>query len=187
VERRHFGGPALQVNRPQGRVGIECAVVERLELAVGFDALVQSGDHRLADPIIGPVERRPDRRRQQQPIRDATDEIAHRARTDEGQEQVSAAADAVEGQRVAEAVAVMRQADIPALGDVEQASDADRRVDAEADKRLDRLADLELEEVVGEDHRLVEVAERVAQPGAQRLRHDRLVPHRRRADDSLVE
>lgn len=73
------------------------------------------------------------------------------------------------------------------FGDVEQAADAEGRVDGKAPERFGGLADLELQQIVQEIDRFCQVPQRIAHPVTNRLRYNALIAHRDRADERLVD
>ena len=76
-------------------------------------------------------------------------------------------------------------------GDIKQPAGADRRVDRQPRQRIGRQLPFALQDIVGEDHRAVEVLQKIVQRLPHRRRDDGAVGFRRRhqhlAVDRLVE
>ncbi len=77
--------------------------------------------------------------------------------------------------------------EIDAVGDLEEAEDADGGVDREAPDRRSGIAEIALQQVVHRDHRFAEIFEEVAAHRADRLRHDETIDLRDRHHDPGVE
>src|SRR3546814_19130405 len=93
----------------------------------------------------------------------------------------------IETKRVGEAVGSIRQIDGRLFGDVENARDADRRVDSEAADRFHSLSYLELEQEVQKIDRLSEIAQSVPKTNTDRLRNAPIISLGARPNESLVD
>src|SRR3546814_11428281 len=93
----------------------------------------------------------------------------------------------IETKRVCKAVGSIRQIDGRLFGDVENARDADRRVDREAADRFHSLSYLELEQEVQKIDRLSEIAQGVAKTITDRLRNATLISLGDRPNESIVD
>src|SRR3546814_6859001 len=102
-------------------------------------------------------------------------------------EEIGARLHTKETKRVCEAVGSIRQIDGRLFGDVENARDADRRVDREAADRFHSLSYLELEQEVQKIDRLSEIAQGVAKTITDRLRNAPLISLGDRPNESLVD
>src|SRR3546814_432150 len=102
-------------------------------------------------------------------------------------EEIGARLHPIETKRVCEAVGSIRQIDGRLFGDVENARDADRRVDREAADRFHSLSYLELEQEVQKIDRLSEIAQGVAKTITDRLRNAPLISLGDRPNESLVD
>ncbi|MCY1172591.1 hypothetical protein D9M73_127280 [compost metagenome] len=177
----------LQEGGAQGRIGVDRAAQQRLQLAIGFGAEIDPAEPGLGGLIFGAIERRADGQRQHRALAHAGPEVAQRIGANQRQEDIRPRPHPVAAERVAKAVVMMRQVEIGRLGDIKQSANPDGRVDAKTRQRLECALRLQLQHIVGENERLADIGKNVADAGAHHLGHDFLIRHRHRTQENPVE
>ena len=178
-------GAALQIDRAQGRIGIDRAAQQGVEIAIGFGSFVERGYKAAAELIVEAAKGEAGRQRQGKTIDLTAQQIAQRRRPDQRQIEIGPGADAIPAQRIAKAIVAMRQ--VSGLGNIEDAADTDGGIDRETAQCAQRAARAQLQHVVGKDDRFGEVADDIAQRRPDRRGDDALVKQRDRAEKMAVD
>src|SRR3546814_489162 len=177
----------LEIQAARLHIGIGAFLLQTLDFRIPRDTIVQPVDDGGRDSIGGLVERLANGNGSDEQVDAVADHIAQCRGPHQRKEEIGARLHPIETKRVCEAVGSIRQIDGRLFGDVENARDADRRVDREAADRFHSLSYLELEQEVQKIDRLSEIAQGVAKTITDRLRNDPLISLGDRPNESLVD
>ena len=175
----------LQVDRAQGGVRVGGVGQQRLQVGVRARPLIQAGDHRAGDKQRRQPRADEPLERVHQAVDAVADRIAHGRGTRDRDEQVRAWPDAGAPERERKAVVVARHAE--PRGHIEQPEHAVRGVDGKAHDRGARLGEAALQQVVGRNHRLMQVGEDILDASPHRPGQRALVSQRGRPHEVAIE
>src|SRR5690606_8912114 len=154
--------------------------IERQELSASVNRL-----ERALSPFHFPRNIRGISQRIDEIIEDPRRRITHCGRSEQRQVEVGSRAHAPDGKRLAEVLIVGIEAD--RRRDIEQAADAERRVQQEAARVLEAGDAFALQELIDDRDRILEVREKIAYAPSYPAGRDLFVSFRDRLQRSTVE
>ena len=156
---RNLALAVLEICGPQGGVGIGGRAEKRAQVRLGMNPLVQAAAdadrhaHLLPIGVLDEVQRIDCR------VDDVAEQIAHRGRPNQGNDQVGAWTNTIPAERIAKGTRAVRQAS--RAGHVDHPAKTHGGVHHQPDRRSARAGRSQLQHVIDDDHRLAQIDENV--------------------------